>query len=151
MQFAEIEICQFAGELWEMVLGLEIRRRSGASAILGRVLVGAVTIEGAWRGQVVFECPEDLARLAASIMLGERPADVSERDASDAVRELTNITAGNLKSILPGPCTLGVPDVTAGSFAPDEVLTRIAFDCGGATFAISLTGPRPMQDPARSM
>ena len=76
---------------------------------------GCVHILGAWEGALIIDCPAPLARMAASRMLGCEPDAVSGQDLQDAVGELTNIVAGNIKSDFPGECRLSFPVITEGS------------------------------------
>ena len=41
-------------------------------------------------------------------------AELTTADLHDALGELTNMTGGNLKALLPEPCTLGLPVVVEG-------------------------------------
>lgn len=101
-------------EVW----GSAVAAGSGSAATEARpgpgdaLAVGAVRISGAWDGWVTLEVPVAMARRVAAAMLGlaggEPPAAA---DVSDAVGELANIIGGNVKSLLPAPCTLGLPVV----------------------------------------
>jgi chemotaxis protein CheX len=48
-------------------------------------------------------------------MLRQPPQRVSGDDVVDTVGELTNVVAGNLKSLLAPPTTLGLPTVHVGT------------------------------------
>ncbi len=133
MQFAELEICIVTEELWREVIGLPVRRRTGVTLPPETVLTGIVRIEGGWTGQVVVECSERLAFAAAGKMFSIPAARVSRAEAVDAIGELANMTAGNLKTVLPGSSRLSLPRVRGG--APmnlDDVLSRISFEIDGA-------------------
>jgi chemotaxis protein CheX len=60
----------------------------------------------------------------------------------DALGELTNMTGGNLKSLLPEPCFLSLPAVTMtqqGFRIPgSELLTSVTFQCWGYKFKVSV-------------
>jgi CheY-specific phosphatase CheX len=74
-----------------------------------------VQIRGGWNGQVIVQASLGLASLAAIRMFGD---DVritrSARDAQDALREITNIVAGNLKPLFGEENTLGLPEDLPG-------------------------------------
>lgn len=88
------------------------------AGLAGAVVTATVRILGAWRGCVVLTTPEPLARAAAAAMLGVRTEQLSRADVADAVGELANVVAGNLKSLLPAPSTLSLPAVAAGLVLP---------------------------------
>ena len=113
MQFLEEEILEITEATWTSMLGMEIHRRvdSGAPEGATSVLIGHVGISGAWEGQVMVHGTSGLARSAASKIFSIAPEEVTEQDEVDALYELSNIIAGNIKSLLPEPCQLSLPEV----------------------------------------
>jgi len=113
-----------------------------------RLLTGRVWISGAWQGAVTVDCPYALARRTAAVMLGGDPAD--EADVVDVLGEITNMTGGNIKALLPGPSELSLPVVTErGSHqlpAPGEglppvhteVIARLGFECQGLPLTVTV-------------
>jgi CheY-specific phosphatase CheX len=91
-------------------------------------LACAVSIDGDWHGRVVVSATLGLASQTASEMFGdELPGAPTERDARDALREIANIVAGNLKPLLGDHNTLGLPvDVSAASSPPMAASEAIA-------------------------
>ncbi len=75
-------------------------------------IAGGVTIDGAWTGMLVLETSQPLINLMTQKLYG---SDSSEQIApdicEDLLRELSNMLAGNVKSFLPEPCTLGLPTI----------------------------------------
>jgi hypothetical protein len=70
----------------------------------------AVGIHGGFEGEVVVTATYGLAALFASKMFeGELLGAPTARDALDALREVSNIVAGNLKPLLGDHNTLGLP------------------------------------------
>ena len=70
----------------------------------------AVGIHGTFEGEVVVTATYNLAALFASRMFeGELSGAPTRRDALDALREVSNIVAGNLKPLLGDHNTLGLP------------------------------------------
>jgi hypothetical protein len=67
----------------------------------------SVQVRGAFCGTVTVACSSALARVVAARMFG-RP-DVSRHEVLDAVREMANVVAGNVKSLLPVPSDMGLP------------------------------------------
>jgi chemotaxis protein CheX len=83
-------------------------------------VTGAVAIAGAWHGHVILRCRVDgMAAIAAAML--ELPhlhpgddSGVRLEDIVDAAGELLNIVAGNVKSLLPQPALVALPQVVLG-------------------------------------
>lgn len=106
--------------VWDSVLGIQVEPEGSTSAFghqgaQGLTYAGVVQISGAWDGAVSVQCSERAARHAARTMFGLEEADVSTADLQDALGELTNMTGGNIKALLPETCYLGLPVVVEGA------------------------------------
>ncbi|GAA3456041.1 chemotaxis protein CheX [Dactylosporangium matsuzakiense] len=77
-------------------------------------VTAAVSIAGAWNGHVVLRCSVDGAAAMAGSMLEMPHASVRLEDIVDAAGELMNIIAGNVKSLLPQPSVVALPQVVLG-------------------------------------
>ncbi len=60
---------------------------------------------------MLLECERALAAEAAAALLLIDPAEVGEQEIHDTLAELINMVGGNLKSLLPQPNDLGLPQV----------------------------------------
>lgn len=143
MQFLEQEITQVASTVWETVLGLNLVRCESAPTEDDRVVAGLVQVTGAWEGALTIETSADFARQAAATMFGLDPDAASNEDTQDAIGELTNMTGGNVKSLLPEPCQLSLPIVVQGreltaKLMIGEIITSVAFECHGAPLVVRL-------------
>lgn len=76
-----------------------------------RHVVGSVALSGAWNGRIEVRLTHELARAATAAMLMLPAGEVVEADTLDAAREIANIIAGVIKSCLPRPCSMGLPQV----------------------------------------
>ena len=124
--------------MWKCTLGLDVVRCPEARASAGELFVRAtVELRGAWNGELTLSCPGDLARSAAALFFGREAETVSDAEAQDAVGELANMTGGNLKAVLPGPCSLSTPRRGPGRVAPSEGL-RVEFASGIRPFWVEL-------------
>jgi chemotaxis protein CheX len=90
-------------------------------------LTAAVAISGAWHGHVVLRCPVDGMVAIAATMLEMDGSGASLEDTVDAAGELMNIIAGNVKSLLPQPSLVALPQVVLG--AADVVWPKAMFSC----------------------
>lgn len=145
MEFAEQDIFQLVESIWSSVLGLEVRHNAGEVTLEARerFLTGCVQITGDWEGAVVLHCSAELSRLVRSIMFEVEPEDGTADEAEDALGELTNMIAGNLKSLLPGICYLSLPIVVNGldyrTIVPgSQLVSQVAFECQSQLFMVML-------------
>ena len=153
MQFLEKEICQITEGVWNDLLGLGVSPIAEAEAQNGRgkTLTGSVRIKGGWQGEVRLQCSAELARRAAVVMFRVELDKVTPEQAQDAIGELTNMTGGNLKALLPPPCQISLPTVTeennGNSPGPDgQLRSHIFFQCQGQPFSVTLL--ESSKDPA---
>lgn len=72
-------------------------------------LRGIVQFSGAFGGYVTVRMEMGLARFATAAMLMQPIEAVAELDVLDAIKEITNMIAGTLKSSLPKPCLMALP------------------------------------------
>lgn len=148
MEFTQSDILEVAENVWTTMLGLEIQQRSvPADTSSGRSLSASVELMGDWRGWVAVRCPEPLARKVASSMLARPEMSASDDDIFDAMGEVANMTAGNLKGFLGGECRLTPPTVTCGyetSLGIDrQIVMATSFDCGSDAFSVILVEYTP--------
>lgn len=76
--------------------------------------VSCVTISGQWNGAAMIRCPTRLAQVIAAKMFDTDEGKVQIADCRDALGEITNITAGNFKSLLQEATQLSLPIVSEG-------------------------------------
>lgn len=145
MDFAEQEICQLTESIWSSVLGMDVAR-SANEVTLGageRFLTGCVQITGEWEGAVILHCSAELAHLVGAIMFDVEPGDGTDDDVQDALGELTNMIAGNVKALLPGICYLSLPAVVEGQsyrlIVPgSHLVSQVPFECRSEPFTVML-------------
>lgn len=105
-------------------------------------VISAVSTTGAWNGHFVVSVTLPCAVLIARAMFGDEEGEIPTEDVSDAVGEIGNILAGNIKSILPQPSALSLPQVVidAASFSLPAVSLRLTatLDWNGEKIVASL-------------
>ena len=74
-----------------------------------RHLSASVQISGGWEGTVLVSCPEALAQRVAGVMFDTPEA--SDDEIRDALGEVANMTAGNVKALVESYCRLSLPAV----------------------------------------
>jgi len=145
MQFMEDELSQIMESVWESFLGMPVERTAAQDDVSGSggTVTGWVAISGAWQGGVMLECPVEIARHAATVLFQVPLEEVGSEQFLDTVKELTNMTGGNLKALLPPPCALGLPQVVQGgpeqvAFPAQERLSRLCFKRQGQRLWVTL-------------
>jgi len=83
-------------------------------------LRATVDISGAWSGRVGLHMDSDAALQIACRLLEASPDELEPSAILDAAGEMANILAGNLKSMLPQPSSLGLPVVRTGDAIDDD-------------------------------
>jgi len=99
-------------QFWEQMLNLKLDPVPMAEifCVGTRHLLGTVELSGVWKGRIEVRIDEKLAYLATAAMLMQPLDTVGEADTMDATKEITNMIAGVLKSSLPRPCAMTVPE-----------------------------------------
>ena len=121
-------IIEIVDTVCSSVLGFEaLPKPPGAS---GRGMLARMNVAGAWSGSVAVWCDEEFARACATVLFEGEPC--GDPEARDALGELANIIAGNLKALLPSPSRISLPIVSSDETVPSELADdRIAFHVAG--------------------
>ena len=140
VQLDESSLIHASTDFWEQMLAMTLRQVPirDRFCVGARHLLGSVKLAGVWKGRIEVRLTEGLAYRATAAMLMLPLETVAEADTLDATKEIANMIAGAIKSSLPRPCTMTVPDaqVEAADFCDfsrtEETLT-VAFqhDDGG--------------------
>jgi chemotaxis protein CheX len=78
------------------------------------VVTGSVSISGSWSGAVLIELPAGAEVSLTAAMFAMGPDEVGPEEISDAVGELANMVGGVVKSLMPEPSRLSLPQVVSG-------------------------------------
>ena len=145
MQFLEEEILEITESTWNSLLGLEIQPDPTHSMVQDgeEIYMGEAGISGAWEGQVRLHWTRALAQSAAAKIFQLPVEGVTEQDQIDSIYELTNIIAGNIKSILPEPCCLSLPTVQVSTewdanIPEADCVSELAFQCEGQPLLVAM-------------
>ncbi len=99
--------------IWDAMLDLPLERVEAVPQPAAATVTAVVVLEGDFEGAVKVSCSGALAQRIAAVMFGgDAP---SPDDIRDALGEMANMIAGNLKTALPGHARMGLPIVTVGS------------------------------------
>lgn len=136
------DIHQVSSDIWTSIVGLDIEPGElGAPTTRETTLTGFINVTGSWEGTVTLECPSSLAVAGASAMFGMEPDELGSEEIEDALGELTNMTGGGLKALLPSPCQLSLPTVVEGmayrvKLPGSHLLREVAFACEGEQLVV---------------
>ncbi|MGA3049173.1 MAG: chemotaxis protein CheX [Terracidiphilus sp.] len=108
----EQSVIKANSQFWEQMLAMTLDHALipeefcvGAGHLLGRV-----NLFGNWKGRIELRMTCALAYKATAAMMMLPVETVVEADALDATKEIANMIAGVIKSSLPRPCTMTVPE-----------------------------------------
>ena len=111
-QLDEGTVIKASTGFWEQMLAMTLQqvpiRESFCIGI--RHLRGSVELGGMWMGRIEVRMTESLAYRVTAAMLMQPLETVAEADTLDATKEIANMIAGAIKSSLPRPCTMTVPN-----------------------------------------
>jgi len=102
-----------------------------------------VNLNGAWKGQVMMYVSPDLAREIAAVMMRQAPEDMGRDEAFDAVGELANMIAGNLRPLIPGSRSLSLPKVSEQGVGHAPIVgepVELSYRLDGRRVCIAVTG-----------
>ena len=117
----DTDLEQIATAIWGTLFDLPLEPTDVTSSEGGSMVTSVIHIDGAWHGAVLLRCPMALAVvLTTAMFLSEGQPD--HDDVRDALGELANMVAGNVKALLPEPCGISLPAVALG---PDYELSVV--------------------------
>jgi CheY-specific phosphatase CheX len=112
VQLDEESVIKANSQFWEQMLAMTLDR----APISEKFCVGAghlsssVSLFGNWKGRVELRMTCALAYEATAEMLMQPRESLVEADVLDAAKEIANMIGGVLKSSLPRPCSMTVPE-----------------------------------------
>jgi CheY-specific phosphatase CheX len=112
VQLDEQSVIKANSQFWEQMLAMTLdpMAEPGEFCLSAGHLHGSVTLGGVWKGRIEVRMAEGLAYQATAAMMMQPVETVAEADALDATKEIANMIAGVIKSSLPRPCTMTVPE-----------------------------------------
>lgn len=113
-QIDDQSVIKANAQFWEQMLSMTLNPMAVPEefCVSAGHLLGCVALKGAWKGLIEVRMGEGLAYQATAAMLMQPLESVAEADALDATKEIANMIAGVIKSSLPRPCTMTVPEST---------------------------------------
>lgn len=99
-------------QFWEQMLAMTLEPLPPSERFRAESgqMVGTVRLSGVWKGRIEVRIAVALAYEATAAMLMQALHTVKEPDVLDATKEIANMIAGTIKSSLPRPCSMSVPE-----------------------------------------
>jgi CheY-specific phosphatase CheX len=138
-QLDEQSVIKANSQFWEQMLAMKLEPVSdtGDFTVGASHVMGSVGLSGAWKGRIEVRLCEGLAVQATSAMLMQPLESVGEADKLDATKEIANMIAGTIKSSLPRPCSMTVPEAAveleqynSGAPAEDSLVVLFRHETG---------------------
>ncbi len=133
-------IRRLAEDVLSVTVGLPLRASAG-DAWKGKdtFLTGMVDITGNWSGVVAVHCTVEMARALVSCLCQIEVHAVTNDDIGDTLCELANILGGNVKALLPGPCSLSLPSTDLnGKIADEGPGTKVWLEYAGEPLLVNI-------------
>ncbi len=137
------DLVQIVESVFATMLDLPIESAPPPTAPPGDILTAVEHFAGDWRGAVLLECTRDQAfEFTHRLMCIDRPSSMND-DVRDAMGELANMLAGNLKSVLPHGVGLSMPSVVEGTdyslrVCGGNLIDRMSFRSALGPFSVTL-------------
>ena len=138
----EADVESIAYAIWESLLGLPIDVNGGSGPGEDPHATCLVHLHGAFQGAVMIECSEALGSLLTAAML-QTDGNPDAADMTDALGELANVFAGNIKALLAQPSSISLPTVAFGpsyeiGVVGATVVGRVSFVCEGHPLVVTI-------------
>jgi chemotaxis protein CheX len=115
VSLSEDDLRGIVWQVWTAYLHIAPEMQTAAEPMADTADVTAsIGLAGAWNGLAVLRCGLPGAGVMTGAMLDIEAAAAGPDDCADALGELVNILAGNVKSLLPQPSHLSLPQVVVG-------------------------------------
>lgn len=111
-QLNEESLVKANAQFWEQMLSMQLDRVPCAEnfCVGSGHLLASVALSGAWKGRIEVRLAQELALAATAAMMMQPSDAVTEADVLDAIREIANMIGGVIKSSLPRPCAMALPE-----------------------------------------
>jgi CheY-specific phosphatase CheX len=111
-QLSEEALVKASAQFWEQMLQMQLDRVPCTEnfCVGSGHLRASVSLSGMWTGRIEVRFAQGLAQAATAAMMMQPAEAVSEADVLDAIREIANMIGGVIKSSLPRPCLMTLPE-----------------------------------------
>jgi CheY-specific phosphatase CheX len=135
------DINEIVVSVFEGAAGVELGGFGCGSPIQGDSYSAEVRLSGNWQGTLQVHVSQSLAREVAGTMLHRQHQWLDEASVMDAMGEIANMIAGNLRPLVDGAKKVGIPVVRYHRIEEatgDEALLGCAFSRAGRSLDVKL-------------
>ncbi len=150
MQVDDRQIFNASRELWTSHLGLSVQLDETAddSQQEEKIWSSCIKISGSWRGAILLECPESIARHAAAMLFAADSDDMDEDDIEAAVKELADLFGKKMRPHFPEATKLSRPSIVeergqCKAIVGMRGLSELKMSCEGRPVRIALYQAEP--------
>ena len=138
------DVYQFTESVFISMLGVDVQQGDTDLPPI-ELISGAIYYAGPWKGAALLQCDPQAAYEFTSRLMNVPPPASFDDDVRDAIGEITNIIAGNLKPLLPHGVVLSMPSVVQGPpsalrICGDAPLLRLPFTSAAGPFWVTIVG-----------
>jgi chemotaxis protein CheX len=139
----QTDLSSIVVEVFRTMLNLEVEPQKNSELTTSGWVTAAVHLAGEWKGVILFQIRPELAcALCARLTQVDSPPSFDD-NVRDAMGELVNMIAGNLKSVLSSGVVLSMPMVVEGSdyalrICGGDLTTVVRFSCAHGDFLCTL-------------
>jgi chemotaxis protein CheX len=141
MSLSADNLRRIVAAIWSTQLGLELLDADveQLEELLGEdAAVCGLDLSGEFKGMLVQRCSRALSIVAAAAAFAASGQDLGATDVRDTVSELAHVTAGNIKSLLPGRTTVSLPHPLEGDSYSGETMVEVGFTLDGEPLVVTL-------------
>jgi CheY-specific phosphatase CheX len=111
-QLNEEALVKANAQFWQQMLQMQLETvpYTEGFCVGNGHLLASVNLSGMWTGRIEVRFAQGLARAATATMMMQPAESVTEADVLDAIREIANMIGGVIKSSLPRPCVMTLPE-----------------------------------------
>ena len=142
MTFSSDDLQRIVHTVWSTQIRFNLD--SGDPAELARRLTAEdmVSIEvafvGDFNGKLVQRCSQHVSLTAAAAAFSTSGSEVEVSDIRDTVTEMAHMTAGNLKSLLPGECRVCEAGEVPNAAGSEKIIATAGFTFEGEPLVVDL-------------
>ncbi len=143
MRANEEDMNDIVVSVFEGAAGVELGGSACTGMVRGDSYSAEVRLSGDWQGVLQVHVSQNLAREVAGTMLHRQHQWLDETSVMDAMGEIANMIAGNLRPLVDGARQVGIPVVRyhRREEAPGaEALLGCAFSRAGRSLDVRLVG-----------
>jgi chemotaxis protein CheX len=108
------EQIQIAKDVFGNMVDMSVEPSPDPWAPQEEVVTSAIYFTEPWQGALFVECTKSLAFAFTARLLDIDPPTSMDEDVCDAMGELANMVAGNLKALMPANVGISIPSIVRG-------------------------------------